>query len=90
VFEKNHDNYSLRSEDVGFVRTPEVIPHQINRFIAWVDYVSSRKGDGREVRSMVIKKFERKSIDKRQPSADSVTQNWQELYDRRAGQKNNR
>jgi hypothetical protein len=85
VWEQNHDNYALKSEDVGFVRTPEVLPHQINRFIAWVDYVEHAKGAGRGARTLVIKKFERKAIDKRQPAADSGTQNWQVLYNLRSG-----
>ncbi len=34
---------------------------------------------------MVIIKLERKAVDKRQPAADSGTENWQELYNRRVG-----
>ena len=33
VWEATHDNYALRNEDVGFIRTPQVIPNTINRFI---------------------------------------------------------
>lgn len=82
VWETNHDNYALRDEDVGFIRTPEVLPNQINRFIAWVDYVDHGKGIGRGSRSAIIKKFERVSADKKQPSPDPNTENWQELYSR--------
>ncbi len=38
VWEATHDNYTLASEDVGFITTPEIIPHKINRFVAWVDW----------------------------------------------------
>ncbi len=44
VWETTHDNYSLRDEDVGFIRTPEILPHQINSFIAWVDVADHGKG----------------------------------------------
>jgi PKD repeat protein len=84
VFEQNHDNYSLRAEDVGFIRTPEITPHQINRFTAYVDYVQHTKGAARGARSAVIRKLERKIIDKRQPPlADPSAENWQDLYNRR-------
>ena len=51
VWEQNHDNYALRAEDVGFIRTPEIIPHQINRFTAYVDYVQHTKGAAKGARS---------------------------------------
>lgn len=82
VWEATHDNYALRSEDVGFISTPEILPHKINRFIAWVDVANHSKGVARGSREMVIKKLERVSSDKRQPVADGGTENWQELYNR--------
>jgi PKD repeat protein len=82
VWEKEHDNYALRDEDVGFVRTPEVLPNQINRFIAWVDYVDHGKGSGRGARSVVIKKMERVASDKGRIPSGSGTSDWQELYNR--------
>jgi len=85
VWETTHDNYALRNEDVGFVRTPEILPHQINRFIAWVDIVNHGKGVGRGTRSVIIKKIERKATDKRQPAAASGSQDWQVLYNLRSG-----
>ncbi|MCX6321381.1 MAG: PKD domain-containing protein [Bacteroidia bacterium] len=85
VWEQDHDNYTLRNEDVGFVRTPEILPNQINRFVAWVDYVPHGKSIGRISRAVVIKKLERKAADKPQPAADSGTEGWQELYNLRAG-----
>ena len=82
VWEATHDNYALRSEDVGFISTPEILPHKINRFIAWVDVANHSKGVARGSREMVIKKLERVSSDKRQQVADGGTENWQELYNR--------
>ena len=87
VWEATHDNYALRDEDVGFIRTAEIIPHKINRFIAYVDYVDHSKGEARRDRTMVIKKLERKADDKKQPAASSDTSGWQTLYNKRAGQK---
>jgi PKD repeat protein len=85
VYEATHNNYTLRNEDVGFVRTPEILPNQINRFIAWVDTVAQEKGMGRGARSVIINKHERKVQDKRQSTADSGSQSWQEMYNRSAG-----
>jgi hypothetical protein len=54
VWEKNHNNYALRDEDVAFIRTDQIRLHEINRFVAFVDYVPT-KGDGTRDRKMVIK-----------------------------------
>lgn len=58
VWEKNHNNYALRDEDVNFIRTQQIKLHQINRFVAYVDYVKGTKG-GSAVRDrkMVVKKL---------------------------------
>jgi len=82
VKEKNHNNYALRDEDIGFIRTPEILPHKINRFIAWVDYVESGKGIGRGSRELVIKKLERKSGNKASATGSPDTDGWEELYNR--------
>lgn len=82
VFEKNYDNYTLRNEDPGFVTTSTVLPNKINRFVAYVDYVSQRKGDGRVVREAVIRRLERKVSDRPQTVTDQGTEGWQELYKR--------
>jgi PKD repeat protein len=87
VWEANHDNFALRNEDVGFVRTPEILPHQINRFTAWVDYVEHAKGAAKGARAVIIKKLERKAADKSQPLFDSSSQDWKVLYNRRVNQK---
>ena len=83
VWEATHDNYTLASEDVGFIRTPEILAHRITRFIAYVDVVTHTKGAAARVREYIIKKLERKAADKPQPVSDSGTENWQELYNRR-------
>jgi hypothetical protein len=83
VWEATHDNYALKSEDISFIRTPEILPHKINRFIALVDVASHTKGVARGSREMVIKKLERVASFNRQPVADGGTENWQELYNRR-------
>ena len=88
VYEKNHDNQLLRNEDIGFVRTSEIVPNQINRFTAWVDYYSSKgSGDRSTPRSLVIKKLERKVSEKGSPFTNVGTNGWQELYNRRVNKK---
>jgi len=81
VWEEHHDNYTLKQEDPGFIRTPEIMPNKINRFIAWVDYYADHtKGEGKRDRSLVIKKLERKSTDKTITSPE--TDDWQILYEK--------
>ena len=85
VWEATHDNYTLRNEDVGFIRTPEVLPHKINQFIAWVDVADHTQGVARGSRGWIIKKLGRKASDMRQPAAYEGTEGWQEIYNRRVG-----
>ncbi len=80
VWETTHDNYSLRDEDVGFIRTPEILPHQINSFIAWVDVADHGKGLARGTRPLVIKKLERKAASKQLTIDRTGTESWQDLY----------
>jgi len=80
VWEDTHDNYALKDEDIGFIRTFEIMPNKINRFIAYVDYVEHANGEVNRDISMVIRKLELKSTDKVQPEASSDTSGWQELY----------
>lgn len=82
VWEKDHDNYALKEEDLGFIRTPEIRPNRINRFVAWVDYTGSGKGARSTDRTFVIKKLERKAIDKSNLSDRSGSDDWKELYAR--------
>ncbi len=88
VFEKNYDNQLLRNEDIGFVRTSEIVPNQINRFIAWVDYYATKgTGDRTTPRSLIIKKFERNVSQKGTSLTNTGTEGWQELYNRRVVKK---
>ncbi len=81
VWEEHHDNYTLKQEDVGFIRTPEIMPNKINRFIAWVDYYADHtKGDNKRGKPMVIKRIERKTTDKTIPGSE--TDDWKVLYDK--------
>lgn len=63
VWETNHNNWDLRDyQNADYLRTQQLVPNEINYFIAWVDYVPSTKGTNNERdRSMVIKKLERVS-----------------------------
>ena len=83
VWEQNHDNYALRAEDPGFIHIMQVVPHAINRFIAYVDYVEHPGGSAKGSRSAVIRKLERKVEDKVAPPFDPSSLNWQDLYNRR-------
>jgi hypothetical protein len=80
AWEKNHDNYGLRSEDAGFVRTPEVMPNKINFFTAWVDIVDHSKGSAKGTRQLIIKKLERKATVKGQPGLTGAIADWRVLY----------
>jgi hypothetical protein len=79
VWEKDHDNYLLASEDVRYIRTPQVMPHQINYFLALVDKANHAKG----VRSdkLVVKKFIR-NPNERELVKQLGTDGWKELYAR--------
>jgi PKD repeat protein len=81
VWEAEHDNYALRSEDIGFVRTPEVLPNTINRFVAWVDYVNHGKGTARSSDTFKIRKITRSFSEKGQATVADTT-GWRELYAR--------
>jgi PKD repeat protein len=83
VWETNHDNSSLGIEDVGFIRTPEVMPHQINWFVALVDKVDhTTTAKGRTSRDFTIKKLVRMPVNRiLHPSGGTV--GWKALYDRR-------
>jgi hypothetical protein len=82
VWEQNHDNYALRAEDPEFIHIMEIVPHQINRFDAYVDYVVHTAG-AKGARSMVIKKLERKADNVVKPPLNPSQENWFDLYNRR-------
>ncbi len=81
VFETTHDNYQLASEDVGFIRTPEVLPNKITGFVAYVDVVNHAAGISRN-REMVVKKTGRKAVDKN--LIPGFSGSWQDLLKRRS------
>lgn len=43
VWEAHHDNYTLASEDVGFIETQVLTPGYIHDFFAYVDYYADAK-----------------------------------------------
>jgi hypothetical protein len=43
VWEKDHDNYKLAAEDVGFIETLELLPGVTNQWTAYVDYYEPGK-----------------------------------------------
>jgi hypothetical protein len=63
VWEQNHNNYTLADDDIDWIRIPQLEPNEINSFVAWVDYVSSKSGERN--RQLKIKKLERKYTDKK-------------------------
>jgi PKD repeat protein len=82
VWEQNHDNYTLKSEPNGvslYIQTDEVLPHKINRFIAWVDVADHSKGV-RDKRSLIIRSIERKADEK--VRTFSGTEDWKTLYEK--------
>jgi len=81
VWEATHDNYQLASEDVGFIRTPEVLTHSISTFVAYVDIVNHTSGVNKN-RDMVIKKIGRKASDKN--LIPGFSGSWQDLLNRRS------
>src|SRR5664280_1270451 len=81
VWEATHDNYQLASEDVGFIRTPEVLTHNITTFVAYVDIVNHASGVNKN-RNMVIKKIGRKASDKN--LIPGFSGSWQDLLNRRS------
>jgi hypothetical protein len=42
VWHATHNNYTLRNEDVGFIRTDQLLKNELNQFIAWVDYTGTK------------------------------------------------
>jgi len=42
VWHSQHNNYTLRDEDVAFIETERLKAHELNQFTAWVDYTGSK------------------------------------------------
>ncbi|MEA1887118.1 MAG: PKD domain-containing protein [Bacteroidota bacterium] len=60
VWEDHHNNWDLRGymDDI-YIRTDQLVPNEVNTFIAWVDYVGKKGGTKRD-RTMVVRKIDRK------------------------------
>ena len=82
VWEATHDNYTLKVDDINYIRTNEIIPHKINRFTAWVDVVDHGKGLIARDRSYVISKIERKPDLFPQTIISATNEGWQNLYNK--------
>jgi PKD repeat protein len=80
VWETSHDNYTLKLEDVSYIRTDEIIPNKINRFTAWVDSVDHGKGMLRGDRNLFIRDIVRKTSDR--PQTVSGREDWKTLYEK--------
>jgi hypothetical protein len=48
VWHPTHNNYTLRYEDVGFIRTGQLLKNELNQFVAWVDYTGTKSSDVRD------------------------------------------
>jgi hypothetical protein len=72
----------LKGRRCRFYPDSEVMPHRINRFIAYVDYVERAKGSGKRDGRMVIRKIERKADDSLQPEASVEITGWEKLWEK--------
>jgi len=48
VWHQSYNNYTLRNEDVGFIRTDMLDKNQLNLFTAWVDYTGTKSATTRD------------------------------------------
>ena len=53
VWHSTHNNYTLREEDTGFIRTDQLEKNQLNKFIAWVDYTGTKGATARDRKQLV-------------------------------------
>jgi PKD repeat protein len=53
VWQATHNNYTLRNEDVNFIRTDQLNKNELNEFIAWVDYTGT-KGTAARDRKLLL------------------------------------
>ncbi|OPZ55638.1 MAG: hypothetical protein BWY89_01298 [Bacteroidetes bacterium ADurb.BinA012] len=53
VWHSTHNNYTLRDEDTGFIRTDQLEKNQLNKFIAWVDYTGTKGATARDRKQLV-------------------------------------
>jgi len=62
VWHPNYNNYTLRYEDVDFIRTPQLQKNELNQFVAWVDYTGTKSSEARD-RSKLMPLKNRSSAD---------------------------
>lgn len=48
VWHQTHNNYTLRDEDVLFIKTDPLLKNELNQFIAWVDYTGTKSAVTRD------------------------------------------
>jgi len=48
VWHATHNNYTLRNENVDFIRTDQLLKNELNQFIAWVDYTGTKGAAARD------------------------------------------
>jgi hypothetical protein len=53
VWQANHNNYTLRNEDVNFIRTDQLYKNELNQFIAWVDYTGTKGTAARDRKQLL-------------------------------------
>ncbi len=84
IWEETHDNWDFRNpiDNVLYIQTPDIIPHFVNWFIAYVDVVDHGKSASRGAKDLTIRKIERRLINPAKPSIRNTT-DWKELYERR-------
>ncbi len=58
VWHATHNNYTLRNEDVDWIRTDQLQKNQLNRFVAWVDYTGTKSAVKRD-RTQILQLKER-------------------------------
>lgn len=53
VWHESHNNYTLRNEDVNFIKTDPLLKNELNQFIAWVDYTGTKSAAAKRDRSQL-------------------------------------
>ena len=56
VWQATHNNYTLRNEDVNFIRTDQLYKNELNQFIAWVDYTGTKGTAARDRKQLLPSK----------------------------------
>ena len=64
VWHETHNNYTLRNEDVNFIRTDQLLKNELNQFIAWVDYTGTKGTAAARDRKQLLPSKNRTSAEK--------------------------